>query len=429
MSYPSKLDRIKPRSNIYTRMPLGRLQAAASFGGYTGHNVAKLAAKPYMVRIAMPNLTTGQPINVGSFGFDTSFGALSSAQDKGSLVPTWYPLTWDGATSAVSELRFNDNRPSWVWSDWVACSPPDLADGSNGAIIHVNTRQGIAAGDQTWWSGLWTATAGSEAVATHQWRSYRSTDASVDYATTSQGSFAGSIQGGGNQVCLIQYASAIPGHTMLVIGDSISAGMAVGAALTANGYGWHARTRDILSTNDLPIEVCNLGWSGHTMAQAILRYRDIAAAIPECLLFHMAWTPNGMAQPLTSANINTNKLGFAESLKLGYENRCVPILQTGTPSNASVANGGSGGPSAVSLGTGDPFRTAFNTELKRANKSGHVFDVAPLLSGATITSGVATGQIELNPLYTDLSLDGLHPNDVGYAVWASGLADFLRGKL
>lgn len=429
MAYPSKLNIIKPRNNIFTRMPLGGLQAAATFGGYTGHIVAKLAAKPYAVRIAMPNLTTGQPINVGSFGFDNSFGALSSSQDKGSLVSTWYPLTWDGATSAISELRASSSQPSWVWSDWIPCSPPDLADGSNGAIIHVNTRQGIAAGDATWWSGLWTPSAPTEAVALHKWRCYRSTDASVDYATTSQGSFAGSVQGGGCQTCMIQYASIIPGHTMLVCGDSISSGVATGATMVANGYGWHAKTRDLISTNDLPIEVCNLGWSGQTMAQAIARYKDVAAAIKDAILFHMNWTPNGMSSPLTAANVDTNKSNFSDVLRLANENRCVPILQTSTPANAAAVDGGSGGASAKSYGSGDPLRIAYDTEIKRAAISGYVFDVTPLLSGAAVPSGTAIGQIEYNQAYTNASLDGLHPNDAGYTAWANGLSDFLRGKL
>jgi len=429
MTYPSKLDRIKPRSNIFTRIPTFTLQASAAFGGYTGHTVAKLAAKPYAVRIAMPNLTTGQPINVGSFGFDTSFGAVSSAQDKGSLVPTWYPLTFDGATSAISELRFDTQRPSWVWSDWIPCSPPDLADGSGGAIIHVNTRQGIAAGDATWWTALWLSNTTTEAVALHKYRVYRSTNASVDYATTSQGSFAGAIGGGGAQVSLIQYASIIPGQTMLVVGDSISAGLGTGTTLVANGYGWASKARDLLSSDSLPVELCGLGWSGQNIAQAIARYRDIAAAIPDCLLFNMNWTPNGMSAPLTSANIDTNKLNFSDALRIANENRCVPILQTSTPSNATIVDGGSGGPSSKSFGSGDPLRIGYDTEIKKAYLSGHVFDVATLLSGAAVPSGTAQGQIEYNPLYVNSATDGLHPNDAGYSAWAAGLANFLRGKL
>lgn len=422
--------KIKPRSNIYTRSPIGITLGTAAVGGFTSHHTIKLAAKPYAVRIAIPCNVSTPPVNVGSFGFDDSLGALSSAQDKGSLVATWYPLTWDGATSAVSEPRVSTNQPSWVWSDWIPCSPPDLVSGS-GAILHVNVRQGVGSGTATWWgtSSRFAPTAQTEAVAPHVWRSYQGSDA-TDYATANQSTFTGTLVGADCQACLVQYASVVPGHTMLVIGDSISSGISSGLnAQISRGYGWAEKARDLLSTDSMPIEVCNLGWPSQTMAQARPRYEDVAAAIDKSLLFHMAWSPNGVSTPLTAANIDTTKKEFSKVLSLAHDYRCVPILQTGTPANARAVDGGSGGTSAKSFAAGDPLRVAYNTEIKLASSAGYVFDVAGTLSGSAVASGAAAGQIEYNTLYTHQVDDGLHPNDAGYTAWATGLANYLRGRL
>jgi len=409
------------RSNILSRCPVGRLIVATGNGGYTSHNVMELAGKPIAIRIGVPNLTSASPSIAGSFSFDSTFGALSSNQDKGNNLTSWTALTWNnGGTSANHTPTISASRPTWEWSDWVGCSAVDRTDGV-GSILHLNLIQGVSGQDSTRHGGIWLANTTTELVAKQKLRTYTSTAAN-DYATTNQAGFVGALQIGGNVAAVVQYMTIIPGLTMLILGDSISSG---GISGSTAGYGWHNKCRDIITSTSVPVEVCNLGWAGQTMSTVKNRYLDVADRFQEALLFHMLYTPNDAAEPMVAANVNTMKSSFGQSLAACFDNRCRPIYQTGVPANATVVDGGSGGASAKSLGVGDVYRVSYNAEISTSNND-PIIDVAGLLSGSVISSGTAIGQKEFNPAYTD---DGVHPNTVGEDVWASSLATTLKSYI
>lgn len=419
-------EKILRRQNVLSRCPIGGIQVAAGYGGYTTHIEAELAGSAIAVRIGVPNLTTGTPSIDGSFGFEATLGAINSSQSRGGTVATWNALTWGGSAAGTHAATVSSSRPTWVWSDFIACRPLPRTDGEPGSIIHINLIQGAAAADATWFNGLWTASATSEAVVAHKYRGYRS-NAAADYATTNQAAFASNC---GNATagiipCIIQYVSLEQGQNIIVVGDSISAGaQASGLAYAASGYGWSAKARDLLSSASMPVEVCNLGWSGQTIAQAAARYQDVAAEIKHGVLFHMGYSPNNTSSPMTLSDIVTMKQTLSTSLAVAENNGHRLIYQTGVPANAPVASGGLGGIAAKAHNSGDSNRVDYNAALISANDL--CIDISTVLSGTAVASGTAAGQIEYNTAYTT---DGLHPNNDGYDVWGALVADYLDGLI
>lgn len=414
---------ILPRQNILSRCPIGGVQVAAGWGGYTTHIEAELAGSAIAVRIGVPNLTTGTPTIDGSFGFEATLGAIDSSQSRGGTVATWNALTWGGAASGTHLATVSSTRPTWVWSDFITCKPLARTDGKHGSIIHVNLIQGAGGADATWFTGMWTASAASEAVVQHKYRGYRSTTA-ADYATTNQAAFASNCGAatGGYISCIIQYVSLAQGQTILTVGDSVTSGaQSSGVGYAASGYGWSAKARDLLSTASVPVEVCSLGWSGQTITQVSARYLDVAAEIKNALLFHMVYSPNNASAPMVAADISTMQQTLAPSLAVAANNNHRIIYQTGLPTNATVAGGGLGGISARNLNAGDSNRIGYNNQLLSANKL--CIDISSALSGVAVPSGTAAGQIEFNPTYTT---DGLHPNNDGYTLWGSLVYNYLH---
>ena len=420
------VEKILPRQNVLSRCPVGAVQVAAGYGGYTTHIEAELAGSAIAVRIGIPNLTSGTPTIDGSFGFEATLGAIDSSQSKGGTVSTWNALTFGGAASGTHTATVSAAEPTWVWSDFITCRPLPRTDGEAGSIIHIRLIQGTAAGDATWFNGLWVASATSEAVVSHKYRCYRST-AAADYATTAQSSFAANsgLATSGAVPCIIQYVSLEQGHTLLTVGDSITTGaQASGLGYAASGYGWSAKARDLLSTSTVPVEVCNLGWPGQTMAQASARYLDIAAEVKNCLLFHMNYSPNNSSSPMVISDITTMRQTLAPSLAIASANGHRLIYQTGVPANAPTASGGLGGIAAKAFNAGDSNRVTYNSQLLDANEL--CIDVSTALSGLAVVSGTAVGQIEYNSSYTT---DGLHPNNAGYDVWGNLVYNYLNGLI
>lgn len=414
------------RHNVLSRCPVGHLQANVGFGAYTTHITAALAGRPIAMRIGFPNLIDGTPTVAGSFGFDTTLGAVNSTQDKGGSVAAWTPLTFAGAASGTHTARVNATTPTYVFTDWIGCNALERTDGVDGAILHLNLVSGVAAGDATWFGSIWAANSTTESVATHVWRGYRS-NAATDYATTNQSLFpanSGSAVAG-HLACIIQYATITEGVTILVSGDSISAGTASADVMVANGYGWAAKARDLLSTAALPVEVCNLGWPGSTAAQALARFELQAPYFEKALFMPMVFSTNDASPlPLTAAHVSAMKSALGRILAIANQYNMVPMLRTSTPCNATVAAGGIGGASAKDYAAGDPLRVAFDAEVMAGSQL--KFDVATVLSGSAVASGTSIGQIEYSPAKTT---DGVHPNDSGYTDWAVALDAVLKPML
>jgi len=413
------------RSNIMTRCPIGAASAVANYGGLTHHIQAALAGVPVAVRIGIANASTQTPTIAGSFGFAPTAGAVNSDESKGINVATWTPLTFDGgASSATHAARTSSNTysPTWVWSDWIGADAMPRTDGASGAIIHLRLLQGTAGGEATTFNNMWTSSTTTEAVATHIWRGYR-TSTPVDYATVNRASFTSGNAIGLQCACIIQYATIVPGVTMVTAGNSIWAGTANGdGGVVAQGYGWAARARDLLHTAKLPVELCNLA----APSQGVdVHYNRVAALAPELrdtLLFPLLFSTNDTGATISAANITKMRRYFGLYLSLAEKNRMLPFYQTSAPCNAAVVDGGLGGSAVEAFGTSDALRTALDLELLASPT--RKLDVASVLSGAMLTTGASAGQIEYKPGY---SSDGLHPNDAGYTAWAAALASVLRG--
>lgn len=339
----------------------------------------------------------------------------------GGNVATWYPLTFGGAASGTHAARVSATEPSWLWSDLIPCSALPRVDSESGAIIHTRLIQGTAGGDATSWSAMWAPHALVADIIKHQWRGCASA-AAVDYATTNQAAFTtGSNSGTANTThlpCMIQYVSLTQGQTLLTIGDSITAGLNTGTGgAAANGYGWTAKLRDLLSTPEVPVELCNLGYSGATMAMITGIYTRNASELKNCLLLHTMYTPN-------SIDVVLAKKELVKSLAIMDSMGHVPIYWTGLPRNATVAGGGLGGTSAANLGAYEAQRVEYNIEILSANEN--VLDLSSAVSGSVVASGTAAGQMEYAIGNSD---DGLHPNNTAHDDIANYAYPYLLNRI
>jgi hypothetical protein len=271
----------------------------------------------------------------------------------------------------------------------------------SGVLELLNIRISGTPGEHATWFGGMSVLSDETATRGRIWRGYRS-NAAGDYTASSTGFAAAS----GNAVvghhgCIVIYETEIAGRTEYVIGDSIYLGAGSGVALA--GHGWAAQSQMSISRPDLPVELCNLGWSGQGMGVYQPRFLDVLPFIPPGIVIFAGFTPNAA---LNAAAITVFRTLVEQARDAAADHGHIFVCGNGLPRNALVADGGIGGSAAATVGIEDLKRLLWNAELETLVP--YVINLDVVAKGGIVSSGSAIGQVEYVP---GGSLDGLHPND------------------
>ena len=197
-------------------------------------------------------------------------------------------------------------------------------------------------------------------------------------------------------------------------GDSISEGQ---GTYIGEGFGHPAAVAlTAADSNGVVYEWSNWGWAGQSMSQirdnlldalasGIIGAKDIIT-IPNA-------SPNDISTTISAANILAIRGKLGTALQKIAANGIETLQWTWLPSNTSIKT----------YAATDSLRRAYNDETRLLASRGQIIvDLASVIAG--IDDG--TGQIQIKATPTNLTTDGIHPNDAGNALLTVALQNAIK---
>jgi hypothetical protein len=326
-----------------------------------------------------------------------------------SSIPngSWTALSFDGAEGDVIPTRPNNNRRSYVASDWANVAsiartddPTKLPLVAVAAYLpdEVGIRMlGNASNDldRTNW-------------ATHPDRPWISRYDDGDCVTT-PANFTSTTNISNTPIIGIQY-ELVSGEVLTIgaIGDSITECVATGT--TYRGASWAFETALDLQSELLSVDCANIGWTGASVEAIGYQWIDYLAfceayelTVPS-LVFCPDATPNSFTPPITNPQINTQFVLMRDAMKQIKSAGSLPIGWTIIPTN----------PANKDYGSSDSLRRDYNDRW-RNDYAGNGITVADM---DEVMAGVLDGDGQMQ-IGVGLTSDNIHPNDAGIQAMAS----------
>ncbi|WP_343518087.1 SGNH/GDSL hydrolase family protein [Sphingomonas sp.] len=387
---------------LYTGMTEYEFDNSASGGG-TFRTVFTIPAAVSRMR-AIFALSNTDPINVQRAAIVpvATLAGVSSISNG-----DWTALTFSGAEGAVIPSRPNNNRRSYIASDWVnVASVARTDDASKLPLVavaaylpdEVNIRMlGNVPNDidRTVW-------------ATHPDRPWISRYDTGDCVTT-PADFTSTTNISNTPIIGLQY-ELVSGEVLTIgaIGDSITECIALGT--TYPGASWAFETALDMQSPFLAVDCANIGWSGASASAIGYQWIDYLAfceayglTVPS-LVFCPNATPNSFSAPILPAEVGPQFVLMRDAMKQIKSAGALPIGWTIIPTN----------PANKDYGSSDIYRRDYNDEW-RDDYAGAGITVADM---DEVMAGVldADGQMQIG---VGLTSDNIHPNDAGIQAMAS----------
>ena len=394
-------------NNILTKSLCGGVAVTdATTSNYTSNHQMVLAAPFHAVRIGVRNAhtadITGIKVQVAP---SSTFGVAGTAASR-TPTSSFTNCTFGGAATGtlVAGAAANDTI---TWFDWTEISSVARSDSGTLPVLHVRVESPTDATNNRYTNfniGDWTGLNTEANIAGN--RGYIAVNQATDGITT-PANFTQTTSTSTPIAIVVQYATLIPGKTIMTLGDSLSQG----GGSTYKCYSDTERASFSASTVSSPVEVCNFGWGGQNTATYYLRALSKLTSLAEIKPTHLIYapfSPNDGAT-ITATTINAMKSRLARVIIATKAYGVNLILANGLPSTP-------GGTSGVTFGATDPLRISFNNDML---KYGYiVYDRASILNDGL----TATGQVTI---IKELTTDNLHPNETGWNVLATKLSTIL----
>lgn len=231
--------------------------------------------------------------------------------------------------------------------------------------------------------------------------------ANGNFASTSQSSFTASASTS-NQcpVIGVQYAARGKIITVMGVGDSLTEGR---GTYIGEGYIFPAVT-NVSNKNRVPIEYCNLGWSGASSGAFRNSAIDVLSAgiIPDIMVVPNG-SPNDISTTITAANINSLRINMNRILAECRDKNVQTLITTWMPSNPAIKD----------YGGSDSLRTTYNAETLLYRNTGSI-----VVDTSSVLSGITDGDGQVNML-AGSTTDNIHPNDFGNSLLTALLTSYI----
>jgi hypothetical protein len=400
-------------SNVLTKSWAGRLNTKASGADYTCQTRTVLETPFHQVRIGILNSVTSSIENVQAMiGTAVNPGPADGSGSANNAVSQWTNLTFAESATVTLAAGTSLNVPSITWSDWVNAGVTRVrSDGGTLPVLVVRVQIPAAAANIPCWH--YTDTTGwqvDDATTAPVGRFWRMREQNVLAATSASATnFTTTTAATQIVPVVIQYVPRnAQGITVMLLGDSTVEG--TGGDLRNHGYDDVGRA--LVSTNDTPVELCNLAIAGAAFAATSFPDRTawLDQITPE-YLFCPVFSINNVSPPsMTSTDFDLMSLRRGPMEKDAGLYGARFVYATGLPVNASAE-----------AYTNDQERVAFNNAcIVRNQNGGIVFDAAQSVSAKTTLD---SGQVEYAPGMTS---DAVHPSTRGYTVLGYRFAGLLR---
>lgn len=391
---------LKRSGNIGNRVLSARMGAFNNSTPKTFRTILSLAQHYDRVRVIFSNGSTSVPYTVAGCN-------VRALADLTSALPSPVPVSLPN--SGVVPISPTSNRRSYLVSDWVDLSSLDRTDGGVFPLVCVDAYVSTPSSITILGNGSsdnfasWTNRANGRI-----WRMFYNDGDCV----TTPANFVSSTARIQSPIIGVQYAARGRVVTVMGIGDSITDGR--GSII---GEGWGVLACEELSqVTGVAVEWFNNGWAGASMNGWVgdaLSDACVAGLIPD-IVIAPAGSPNSMDVPITAANINICRRRRAQLLATAQQYQVEPILWTTLPVNPSQKNWDSS----------DALRRAYNEEtLAMSSRGFHVIDMDAAIRGDTDSDGQVA-------MISDLTDDGIHPNDKGNSSMKGpakqAIAEYLR---
>lgn len=314
-------------------------------------------------------------------------------------INSGFSLKFNSAASATLTAAPAQFRKKYLLSDWAptvgqrVCCRAFVATDANPITVMGNGTDTFAN-----WE---TRPAG---------RKFKMRKANGDFVSSNATGFtAAASVSAQNPIVGLRYMTNKGAVTVVGIGDSITEGRG-----TYLGEGFILPACEAISTNDVVVEYCNLGWSSSPSSTFAYHLVDLhAAGIYPDVVVHPCGSPNDIASTITASNI-TALTGYSSAISgvlAAAPKKAQEIIWTLMPTNTSVK----------AYGATDSLRIAYNESVKAdVKRDAIIFDASTLISG--VADG--TGQVQMKAGSTT---DNIHPNDQGNLVdLAPNLVPLLR---
>ena len=362
-----------------TRLNNFYLTTASSATSGTTRNIAiAMEARFNRVRALYAN-NTDVVTNLGPIAV-TVRSAIAGIAESRNNDATPLPVTVAGATTVAMAARPSATVPRFYWTDWANISSVARPAGNTHPYL---IWRDFAAGSQTMtvtsndsqsWSGL----------SREKWTTGTGTGNFVDtnYATYNGGQNA-------NQTYAVGFQADAPDGCINIanVGDSVFAGYGAGVSIFGNS--WFYRSVVGISTDKLPVNHINMGWTGQTSDKFLARFKALVADLDLSIAIFQTYSTNDGSP--TAALISAAKGRVADFLATCTTNRVVPVLWT---------------PLVSSLWTPEQkaLMAAYRDEV-RSYKNVHIIDAASVLIDPATNDFIA-----------GVSDDSVHLNETGIAL-------------
>jgi hypothetical protein len=386
------------RSNIMTVLPHQPMaDAGTGATARTFHLLQTMEAHFDGVRIGfVNNLATTQTISFAVASANApGLNADASTRDPTAAGGTWVAGTFAGAATAITNLptvttsaATRNAAPGITWSDWIGLSSIDRLDGGL-PLLHLRMLVTPTSGNvPTSIVGTGGNTFQDEIEAAYAaGRLFRIREYAGD-ALADKTLMTSNLQTWTLPVVIIQYLSRTEGHSLLVLGDSITTAANL-PTWTTKSTQWPFILRNRLSRPDRPVELINAGWSSQSMPDFANRFvKMVADGIAPTLVVSAGYSPNTFTS-ITAVEEARWRAGLSR-IVAAARSIGAPVMPWGTlPSD----------PSIKPFGATDAKRVAWHNRLLQHPNFVDVRTLVPVTIDGNGQEVPAAGYFS----------DGLHP--------------------
>lgn len=312
-SLVSGYEKSRRLGNVLTCGFLGRFTTAATSGNpHTSQMQFGLEAHFDAVRLIIPN-SVGASITgvqaIISAAAQAGANASAAALDPTSVGGSWSTVTFGGSSTVTLAAGTSLDAVSWTVSDWIRCSSLPRSDGGTQPLLTVRILiPGANANRPGWYFGSLTNWE-TEALVNGRIRRFRS-QANTDGVNTPANFTGSSISNYNCTPVYVQYLSRKTGLTVMVVGDSIFEGSGV-----ASRRGWQFIGRDLVSTTELPIELCTVSIAGANSATWLARLASIIGTVNPDYVVVPAYEVSDQATPMDGTGQAISRFNAQQAVK------------------------------------------------------------------------------------------------------------------
>lgn len=308
---------------------------------------------------------------------------VTSNEEMRNNSATPVAIKWGGNSTVTIPAATNAATPQYMWSDWIDISSIAPADGSGRPWVCIRVYVPYEAAFHAQTSNdsdLWRTTPnGGRWVA----------GAYGDFVTSNYSGFTASFSAGNQQTAILGAQGACSGSVFNIagFGDSLLNGYGAGVTQFGKTMFWNAK-EEVTRTFGIPVGIMNYGGTGQTSSQYFARLVAEVDNLNASAILYTSYTTNDGGP--TAATLSAAKGRVAEVIRMCRSRGIIPIIWSPRVNNGWDSN--------MKLLIKD-----YRDELK-ATPGVIMFDEYS-----------ATVDPATNGLYTTMTNDNVHLNEVGVA--------------